>query len=173
MYLIPLILFIASAIVLADNSSAPGNISIASPPSGTISSSMGPSETPFVITQVANCINKTYIYCSHHELTGNYNYDLLKAAEGLDYFCPHHEIDPYRYYRTMWGRTQIYVCNYGDSLLPCQSTEFWAANYLLDDKCGHGMGGWMYRETEDHTWAVGRDPNRNEHEFAPECGMWS
>lgn len=81
-------------------------------------------------------------------------------------------IDPQRYYRTMWGRTQIYICNFDDSLLSCSSDEYWAANALLDDKCGQGMGGWMYRKTEDHIWSVGRDPNLNDNQFLSECGMW-
>lgn len=166
MYLTRLILYIASALMLANSvlSSAP-------PPSG-ISSSLLPSETPIVITEVANCINKTYIYCSHADLTGDWKNDLPHAVDGLNHFCSLHQIDAYQYYRTMVGRTQIYVCNYGDSLLPCTTNEYRAANYLLDDKCGEGKGGWMYRKTEDHVWSVGRDPSLNEREFRSECGMW-
>lgn len=173
MYLIRLIVLLASSLILANASPAANNTaSNAAPPSGTISSSLIATETPIVISEMAYCTNKTYIYCSHHDLEGDWNGDLSHAVGGLDHFCPLHMIDPYKYYRTMVGRTQIYVCNYGDSLFQCSSAEYWAANALLDDKCGAGKGGWMYRKTEDRTWSVGRDPTLNDHEFSSECGMW-
>lgn len=121
---------------------------------------------------MSNCINKTYIYCSHRDLTGDWQTDLQQAASGIDHYCPTRMIDPYSYYRTMWGRTQVYVCNYGDSLLECSAGEFWAASALLDDKCGTGAGGWMYRKTEDHVCSVGRDPTLSDGRFQPECGKW-
>lgn len=172
MYLISLILCIASALILANASPASNTASSDTPPSGTVSSSLSPSETPIVISEIAFCTNKTYIYCSHRDLTGDYKNDLPNAVDGMSHFCPLHQIDPYSYYRTMTGLTQVYVCNYGDSLLPCSSGEYWAANYLLDDKCGEGQGGWMYRKTEDHTWSIGRDPTLNDGTFLSECGMW-
>lgn len=164
MYVMRLLLCIASALILMTASV----LSEASP----TSSSWVPSETPIIISQVANCINKTYIYCSRRELTGNYKTDLSDAVDGMAHFCLLHQIDPKQYYRTKAGRTQIYMCNYGDSLLECNTGEYWAANYLLDDKCGEGNGGWMYRKTEDHEWSVGRDPTINENDFRSECGMW-
>ncbi|POS70109.1 hypothetical protein DHEL01_v211498 [Diaporthe helianthi] len=166
MYLIKLILLIASALTVT-NAFAKDV-----PPTDTFSSSVSPSETPIVISEFANCINKTYIYCSHHELTGDWEDDLAQAANGIDHFCPSRMIDPYKYYRTMWGQTQLYICNFDDSLLSCSSGEFWAANALLDDKCGEGTGGWMYRKTEDHVWSIGRDPTLNDNDFLSECGMW-
>ncbi|KAH8779786.1 hypothetical protein F5883DRAFT_638360 [Diaporthe sp. PMI_573] len=164
MYVIRLTLLIASALMLANP------YALASPPSSTISSSVSQSETAIVISEYANCINKTYIYCSHRDLTGDWNSDLPNAVRGVEHFCPSRMIDPYKYYRTMWGRTQVYICNYADSLLSCSSDEYWAANALLDDKCGQGMGGWMYRKTEDHVWSIGRDPTLDNNEFSSD---WS
>ncbi|KAK7722056.1 hypothetical protein SLS63_009337 [Diaporthe eres] len=172
MYLIRLVLCLASVLILVNAFPATDTVSDAAPPSGTISSSLSPTETPIVISEYGYCTNKTYVYCSHRDLTGDYKNDLPHAVDGMDHFCPMHMIDPYKYYRTMIGRTQIYVCNYGDSLMPCSSAEYWAANSLLDDKCGEGKGGWMYRKTEDRTWSVGRDPSLNDQEFLSECGMW-
>lgn len=172
MYLIRLILCLASALVLVNAFTATDTVSDATPPSGTVSSSLSPTETPIVISQYGYCTNKTYIYCSHRDLAGDYKNDLPHDVDGMDHFCSLHMIDPYKYYRTMSGLTQIYVCNYGDSLMPCSSAEYWAANALLDDKCGEGKGGWMYRKTEDRTWSIGRDPSLNEQDFLSECGMW-
>jgi hypothetical protein len=168
MYLVRLILLFASALTPVTSSS----LTLASPPSVTISAPVPPSETPIVISEFANCINKTYVYCSHKQLTGDWENDLANAARGIGYYCPIHMIDPHQYYRTMWGRTQIYICNYDDSLLSCSTEEYWAANALLDDKCGQGGGGWMYRETEDHAWSIGRDPTLNNGDYISECGMW-
>ena len=137
-----------------------------------ISSPLSPTESAIVISELATCVNKTYVYCSHHDLTDNWKTDLPDAIRGVKHYCLLHQIDPYQYYRTMSGRTQIYICNYGDSLLPCTSAEYWAATALLDDKCGEGKGAWMYRQTEDHTWSIGRDPSLSDHDFRPECGMW-
>ncbi|KKY29673.1 hypothetical protein UCDDA912_g10417 [Diaporthe ampelina] len=137
-----------------------------------ISSPLSPTESAIVISELATCVNKTYVYCSHRDLTDNWKTDLPDAIRGVKHYCLLHQIDPYQYYRTMSGRTQIYICNYGDSLLPCTSAEYWAATALLDDKCGEGKGAWMYRQTEDHTWSIGRDPSLSDHDFRPECGMW-
>ncbi|KAG8160746.1 hypothetical protein KVR01_009010 [Diaporthe batatas] len=167
MYLISLILLITSALMLTNASAPP-----APRRPDTVSTPASPSETPIVITETAMCTNKTYIYCSHHDLTGDWQADLVRAASGLDHFCPAHMIDPHKYYRTMWGTTQVYICNYDDSLLGCSHGEFRAASALLDDKCGEGAGGWMYRKTEDHAWSVGRDPTLRDGVFRSECGMW-
>ncbi|KAI3390549.1 hypothetical protein diail_9210 [Diaporthe ilicicola] len=143
----------------------------ASPPSAT-SSSLSADQTPFVISETSTCINRTYVFCSHHDLTGNWEHDLPTAVNGLDHFCAIHAIKPNYYYRTIWGTTQIYHCNYVGMFQPCSTAEFWAANALLDEYCGQGKGAWMYRETDDHRWAIGRDPTMDNGDLRSECGKW-
>ncbi|KAL1863029.1 hypothetical protein Daus18300_008185 [Diaporthe australafricana] len=143
----------------------------ASPPSAT-SSSLSPSETPFVVSESATCLNRTYIYCSHHDLTGDYKNDITAAVVGLDHFCSIHMVSPNQYYRTIWGTSQIYHCNYAGMYKPCSSAEYWAADAMFDEHCGQGKGGWMYRETDDSRWSVGRDPTQDDGNFRSECGKW-
>ncbi|KAJ0123880.1 hypothetical protein J7T55_012351 [Diaporthe amygdali] len=162
MSLLRLLACVVSAILLAN----------ASPTPSATSSSLGADQTPFIISQTSTCTNRTYVYCSGHDLPDDWKTSLPAAVGGLDAFCPIHQVESNMYYRTRWKNIQIYWCNYVSNYAPCSSAEYWAADALFDQKCGMGKGAWMQRETDDRRWAIGRDPTEDDGDFRPECGKW-
>lgn len=164
----PLQSIIALLVFLSVAHGAPANITVSPSPKST-----NITRNTTLLATLTNDLNETYILCSNEFLTGNYAADLADAVRGLDHFCPRHDVQPDNFYRSAWELTQIYYCDYhGTTPQPCSATEYWAADALINSRCGEDRGGWIVRNTPAHSWTIGRDPTLTDGEFRSECGMW-